>query len=163
MADGKSNGHRIAPGVRLENGRPRGYVRDRSGVLHAKRFPAGTDLSVISRWRSSNRTAPPSKGEWCYLYIVEGGRGFKIGRTTNPTKRLKGLQVGSDHPLKLVATAPIHATLETLIHERFAHLRIGGEWFEPNAELRAFIADIQAGANPLRWVWDDLKPVVARR
>ena len=49
------------------------------------------------------------------------------------------LQVGNPRRLRLVGTLEGGAELEGRLHQRFAHLRIAGEWFRAERELRQFI------------------------
>lgn len=72
---------------------------------------------------------------WVYLLRAENGR-YKIGRTGNLESRIRQLHTAS----------PIHFNLthsfrtfysrqaEGLLHERFAHTRTHGEWFELTRE-----------------------------
>lgn len=66
-----------------------------------------------------------------YLYAVRspGHPLVKIGRTTNPISRLKGLQMHCPVPLELLGLA--HGeTFEGIYHSRYDDRRRHGEWFE---------------------------------
>lgn len=154
----------------------RTVVTGPGGQRKSKRFPRGTDLRIIERWRNETKTKlrfiwlhekaiaaelakVPSLPGWCYLYVIIGIDCAKIGRSLNPRQRLRELQAGHDTDLELVAAVPCHDSLEAALHERFKHLKRKGEWFALTEELAQFIADLQNGKNPALWIW----PAVANR
>lgn len=73
-----------------------------------------------------------------YIYVVRSGLSnlYKIGRTTNFQKRLKTLQTSCAVPLTIVKTFFSHdaVSLEKAAHDKFAHFRQKGEWFDLNSE-----------------------------
>ena len=75
------------------------------------------------------------------IYFIQAGSGeIKIGYTTQSGKaRLKGLQTASPTKLMLLCETIGTARLEKQLHERFAHLRLTGEWFKSAPELLEFI------------------------
>lgn len=82
------------------------------------------------------------------VYFIQQGKGgpIKIGISTNPHKRLVALQIGSPVQLKLLAVMNTnHPGTEHLLHRRFSHLRMAGEWFEPEQELLEYISEIVKG------------------
>jgi hypothetical protein len=92
------------------------------------------------------------------IYFIEAtGAGLlKIGFTDgDPEQRLKQLQTGCPHPLRLVATAAGSQKAEAELHRQFAHLRASGEWFRLDDELRVFVAVV-------RWVLPRLEKAEAR-
>ena len=62
---------------------------------------------------------------------------IKIGRSIDPCKRLKDLQIGSPDRLTLIGTCS--ADIERSTQKQFKSARIHGEWFRPTTELLAFI------------------------
>ena len=67
-----------------------------------------------------------------FVYVV--GRGepddpVKIGWSGKPEERLAQLQTGSPHVLRLLGTHPGPDDQETFLHDRFAPIRLHGEWF----------------------------------
>lgn len=84
-------------------------------------------------------------------FIQEPGTGaIKIGKAKDAVDRLKSLQTGSSRPLQLLAVVPGYTQRERELHERFAKLRMSGEWFESGAELLVFIEGVRAaGAQDL--------------
>lgn len=79
------------------------------------------------------------------IYFIQRGDehgAIKIGWTwTDPMKRLHTLQHANDETLTLLGYFPGSCGDEAALHERFAHLRIRGEWFRPDDDLLAFIRD----------------------
>ena len=79
-------------------------------------------------------------GKPSIVYFVEqiGLGHVKIGTSTREVaKRIAGLQTSV--PLRVLGTIPGDARLERILHDRWQHLHIRGEWFFLTAELRAFI------------------------
>jgi hypothetical protein len=67
------------------------------------------------------------------LYVIGEGDGsgvVKIGKSVDPQKRLSGLQTGNPRRLRVLHVEPEAGHLEEQLHERFAEIRIGGEWFD---------------------------------
>lgn len=83
----------------------------------------------------------------CVVYLVRAGDAgpIKIGYATNFARRLKELQFFNHEPLTALAVIPGGRSQEHMLHERFAHLRIHGEWFRPGVDLLAFVATLQSG------------------
>jgi hypothetical protein len=74
------------------------------------------------------------------IYFIQCGRQklIKIGHSKgHPRTRMMTMQTGSPERLHLLGMAPGDPDVEAEWHQRFAHLRVRGEWFEWNAELRA--------------------------
>ena len=66
-----------------------------------------------------------------YVYVVQCGEFYKIGRTTNLERRIPQLTVQLPYPLKLVCfiQTPNSASEERRLHELYADKRLNGEWF----------------------------------
>jgi len=84
------------------------------------------------------------------VYFITAGRRVKIGQSTDPASRLKSIRSGfgvkmpknlSVTNAKLIATEPGGQPREYELHQKFAHLRVAGEWFEYTEEIRAYIAN----------------------
>lgn len=76
------------------------------------------------------------------VYFIEAvGAGLvKIGFTDgDPMDRLRQLQTGSAHQLRLMHASGGSQRREKLLHARFAHLRQSGEWFRLAVEIEVFI------------------------
>ena len=65
------------------------------------------------------------------LYIIQSDVTgmIKVGRSKNPSKRLKQLQTGNPNKLKLIAFFKGEGWKEKLIHEELKYWRKEGEWF----------------------------------
>lgn len=80
------------------------------------------------------------------IYFIQGEttKLIKIGLTAGRAEgRLFTLQTGSPDKLVLLKAVPAPAAMERMLHERFAAARRHGEWFEPTAELLAYIAELR--------------------
>ena len=77
------------------------------------------------------------------VYFIQSAdsKQIKIGRSTNIKKRMKAMQIGSSAKLKLLGTIPGSSGTETIIHNKFRHLRQTGEWHLPGDDLVKFIKD----------------------
>ena len=70
-----------------------------------------------------------------YLYVIGGNvKPYKIGITTNPERRLKNLQTGHPHKLRIHYKEEIPDNqvrlLEQTIHRVIKHRQTHGEWFD---------------------------------
>ncbi len=89
-----------------------------------------------------------------HVYIIRQGntRLFKIGVSNNPQRRLKNLQTGNPHPLKVVLSVPCVGIsayeAEALIHRHLGKERVLGEWFEIASDDRV-VAIAQSMLNSL--------------
>lgn len=79
------------------------------------------------------------------VYFIGFGDYIKIGFSNNLKGRLNTLQTGS--PEKLVLYASMRGThrKEIELHQRFAHLRLKGEWFRKAPDILDFIEQIKTG------------------
>ncbi len=93
----------------------------------------------------------PSKPIWvkpktgAHLYFIESAFGpIKIGVSSDPAQRLKGLQ--TSHPVKLSLLAVVHGAgpLEGEYHRKFDEHRLEGEWFSPAPDILAEIARLNS-------------------
>jgi hypothetical protein len=76
------------------------------------------------------------------VYFLEGvgGHVIKIGFSSSPLERLKQLQPGCPFRLRLLATMSGGQATEILLHRKFDHLRLHGEWFSATEEILSFIS-----------------------
>lgn len=73
-----------------------------------------------------------------YVYFIGDGIGpVKIGRSTNPHKRLAHMQTGNPNVLRIEALVqPMHTDsyiYELAMHNALSDRRVRGEWFEREA------------------------------
>lgn len=78
-----------------------------------------------------------------FIYLIHNAddKAYKIGKSDNPTTRLKQLQTGNARSiLKLLYTFSAEDSVEYKIHEDLEDFRLNGEWFtECEAVLRVFL------------------------
>lgn len=79
------------------------------------------------------------------VYFIQDESGpIKIGHTAgNPHSRLSAFRTGNPRDMKLLVAIPGGAAEEAALHERFAALRVSGEWFRPDPRLIGFIEALQ--------------------
>jgi hypothetical protein len=77
------------------------------------------------------------------VYFITDGDLIKIGFSAAPKVRIKDIKSPTGKPLSLIGSVTAHPYDERIIHKRFTHLRVTGEWFEPDDELRAFIEAVR--------------------
>ena len=96
------------------------------------------------------------------VYIIRQGdtRLFKIGVSNNPMRRLKNLQTGNPHPLKMMFSVACHGLsayeAEALIHRHLSKERVKGEWFDIQSDDRV-VSIAQCMLNALSGKEDDVK------
>ena len=73
------------------------------------------------------------------IYLIQAGEGgpVKIGVAKNPMERLRELQVGHSEKLVLIDCIDAFYSYENEqnLHHELEHLRIRGEWFQPEKEV----------------------------
>jgi hypothetical protein len=90
------------------------------------------------------------------IYFVRADHGIiKIGTTKNLSVRLFDLCAENRQYLGVLAVMDGERPEEQALHERFAHLRLHGEWFSPTQELLDFI---ETEGKP----WDGMMAVPSR-
>lgn len=82
----------------------------------------------------------PEIDTWVY-FIQQGDEHgpIKIGWSSNPERRLRALQLASAGPLRLLRKIHGCSGREHVLHHRFRHLRLRGEWFRPAPDLYEYI------------------------
>jgi hypothetical protein len=73
-----------------------------------------------------------------FVQPVDGGE-IKIGTSARLSRRLVELCAEFGGELQVLAVADGGYDQESALHQRFSHLRVHGEWFEPGDDLLAFI------------------------
>jgi hypothetical protein len=82
------------------------------------------------------------------VYFISDGTAIKIGVSTDPSRRVKGLQTSHHRQLQVLATIPGGYEKEAELHGIFASTRLAGEWFEDTPELRAYISQAAKPMQP---------------
>lgn len=70
---------------------------------------------------------------------------YKIGVTVNSVEsRLINIQTGNSIEIEIIQTfqSPHFRKIETMLHRRFSHLRLNGEWFELDDSIIENFIDI---------------------
>ncbi|MDJ0634057.1 MAG: GIY-YIG nuclease family protein [Xenococcaceae cyanobacterium MO_188.B29] len=88
-----------------------------------------------------------STKEFIYFILNPDSNAVKIGRTKNIAKRLNSLQVANPVELRLLKTVQVNSgkeakKTEELFHNKFANLRLLGEWFRFEQKLQEFIEQL---------------------
>lgn len=83
------------------------------------------------------------------LYMIRSGAGpIKIGVSSNPVQRLRGLQTAHPWRLELLCIVPGGCALEAVYHAQFAEHRLEGEWFNPAPGILAEIERLSGESIP---------------
>lgn len=91
------------------------------------------------------KTRPRAPETSTVYFIQESPAGpIKIGKSVNPVARMREFQ--THHAATLVLMAVTRDHVEAALHQRFATLRLRGEWFRAGPELVEFIQQLQAVA-----------------
>lgn len=86
----------------------------------------------------SKKRSNPAKGRKTVIYVIRdaSSSSLKVGKSTNPKSRLKGLQTSNPNTLELTYEHNGYSIDEKNIHQRLtdAGLHIKGEWFKDSQE-----------------------------
>ena len=82
-----------------------------------------------------------------YVYILQSGANYKIGKANNIVKRVKELQTGNPVQLVIAALGECISednafTIEAAMHNKFKELRGSGEWFSGNENVFNSIVEV---------------------
>lgn len=117
---------------------PNGPVSSNSGVLSS----AGEhDLHTVGV-AGSIPAAPTILDGWVYFIKVRGVDLVKIGWSLAPDRRFEQIANGVPFELQFVAGRRGSRADEAAYHGQFKHLRLKGEWFQSDRELRAVIRSL---------------------
>jgi hypothetical protein len=77
-----------------------------------------------------------------FVYFIQNDRTFsiKIGVSVDVKRRLSALQTATQDRLQVVGVMSGGGDLEREMHEKFAHLRLSGEWFSVSPMLLEFVS-----------------------
>lgn len=94
---------------------------------------------IIDRKVPSLRLSQRDNG---FVYFIRAGEQgpIKIGTALDVPRRLKKLQQAHSEKLTILAARKGGRVTERKYHERFAALRIRGEWFEPSEAILTEVA-----------------------
>lgn len=82
----------------------------------------------------------------CWVYYIRCGQLIKIGMTTNLASRFTSIR-----PNEVLAIEPGGLERETAMHQKFASMRAGGEYFHPGPSLQAHIKSLRDELGPPNW------------
>lgn len=83
-------------------------------------------ISIMRRSVRENYTSGKNK---VFTYLLFDDTYYKIGKSTNPSKRLRTLQVANVN-IKMICCGL--GASEEYLHERYKKQRVAGEWFKLN-------------------------------
>lgn len=74
------------------------------------------------------------------VYFIQYPSGeIKIGKSVDPKTRIGWFQTTVPQPLKVLGLMEGSIKEEKMLHKKFKHINVRGEWFLPNEELLEFI------------------------
>jgi hypothetical protein len=81
-----------------------------------------------------------------FVYFIQptGGGLIKVGYSTNPKSRFRGVQAECPVPLELLGFVPGDRLLEAALHARFSEHRSHNEWFRPAESVRDLLERLRA-------------------
>lgn len=122
-------------------------IVDRCEFVERVMSSRAREVTSSSQRSAASRLTAPGTMEGAVYFIGHAGAAdlVKIGYTTNIRKRLGSLQCANGRKLVVLHTVSGTMADERALHERFASARREGEWFEPTAELLAYINELRAG------------------
>jgi len=83
------------------------------------------------------------------LYFLTDGKTIKIGRTGNPKERLSTLQSSNPKKLKFIKIFSKRGSYEFKVHDLFKDIRLNGEWFKDDGQIRQFISLLSRNSEDL--------------
>lgn len=109
--------------------------------------PWSPGLLAVEFHRGLTRTRRGLVVRWIYFLECDGL--IKIGCSQDPQRRQYRLNTGNPKAIQWLGAVPGSRRDEAALHRRFRHVRVRGEWFRPDEELRAVIGvSLSVGAIP---------------
>ena len=71
----------------------------------------------------------------CFVYLIQGTGGYKIGFSSDVGKRASQLNTSLSHTCRIIAVAPGDQKLERSLHHRHRFKRINREWFTISSHI----------------------------
>lgn len=105
---------------------------DVPGGLWCVRYPHGMEDELFEARRARDLFAFYEANVSGYVYVLQAGEYYKIGRTKKPDDRIKALKIQLPFSVDVVAVMPCddEVEAETSLHAEFRHRRTNGEWFK---------------------------------
>lgn len=126
-------------------------------LSNRKRRSIGETLRA-SLGADTNQKAPPTKADgYVYLIVSESQQAAKIGFAKSLEARLRQLQTGNPHRLKVEFAIPSQSDTEYRLHRLFAPKRIEREWFSDVEQLEEFFCELETeyADNQLQEMFND--------
>jgi hypothetical protein len=79
-----------------------------------------------------------------FTYFIRDEDQIKIGSSMNPEQRIKSIEMQSGRSVQRLAIVAMEVCDEFQTHQKFAHLRLRGEWFRAGPDLLEYIDQIKA-------------------
>lgn len=151
------------------------YIRYRINGKQIQEATGTTNRAVAEKLlRARIPIVPDYPAIFIYFIKAQKTGSVKIGISAMPEDRVTMLQTACPDDLSLTATAEFRSSqtaraVERNLHLHFQHLRVHGEWFEPDKELEKLIHDVQSGKEDLAWFklnakqWERLQEIDSHR
>lgn len=95
-----------------------------------------------------------------YVYAIHavGTESVKIGTANRPEIRLRELQVGSPHELRIIAQVSGGMLFERMLHKHLKNARIRGEWYSMAHPLTVRVLDaMKVGKGYNHWIFNEMR------
>lgn len=144
---GEMNGKRFAEYIGVAHGTVKRWLHE---GLPARRSGRGVWItpSVAEGWireRFPRKTIAFERAAFVYLARRQDGL-VKIGWSSDVMRRVAELRKMTRQAVELLACFPGDKPAELALHERFAALAEGGEWFRDGQALRDYIDGLSRAA-----------------
>jgi hypothetical protein len=105
-------------------------------ILRHNREAAARYSEEQALLHEQRRAAPKRIAQPGCVYLLGGGGYYKIGKARDPLQRTETLAVQLPYPVNLIHTieSDDYGRAEEYLHERYAHKRLNGEWFDLSDE-----------------------------
>lgn len=109
--------------------------------INGKTVPSNTVLDLIEEFKIKFKKCPivsfkerlenkvSSKKGYVYVIGNLNAKICKIGFSTKPKERIKSIQTGCPHVLKIILLFEAEKYTETKLHHKYAKYKLSGEWF----------------------------------
>ena len=104
-----------------------------------KEFQIKFNKCPILAFRERLKTKVSNKKGYVYVIGNLNEKICKIGFSQKPKERLKGIQTGCPHILKIILLFEAEKYTETKLHHKYSKYKLSGEWFLIDGELEKSI------------------------
>jgi hypothetical protein len=87
------------------------------------------------------KPCPADRCVGAFVYFIHAGELVKIGTAKSIKNRMRALQSGCPHPMRLVHFVSGSKTAERKFHKMFSHLRAHLEWFKLDDDLLDYLLE----------------------